>query len=186
MIQLHNSLFRNDTTSQSVVTITLVHSLAGRYDKYGPKALYFLGKPKYSQHFVTLPMEFVYLYWFKGCSKTKTPVIITFGNGCTLSRGSQRDVVYLGGPLTNSALVYEPKCGGEGGCGISANDYSCVRTWSPNKLWRSNSIFRLLLAEQFSLHNLPITSGIRRNRAAATGGKKLQFCHIYTNEPDLL
>jgi hypothetical protein len=26
--------------------------------------------------------------------------------------------------LTNSALVYEPKCGG--GCGISANEYSCA------------------------------------------------------------
>jgi hypothetical protein len=25
---------------------------------------------------------------------------------------------------TNSALVYEPKCGGEGGCGVSANEYS--------------------------------------------------------------
>ncbi len=29
--------------------------------------------------------------------------------------------------LTNRALVYEPKCeGGEGGCGISANEYSCA------------------------------------------------------------
>jgi hypothetical protein len=31
--------------------------------------------------------------------------------------------------LTNSALVHEPKCGvcgGEGGCGVSANEYSCV------------------------------------------------------------
>jgi hypothetical protein len=52
--------------------------------------------------------------------------------------------------LTNSALV-EPKCGGRGGsCGVSANEYSCavdnctvylgsMCTWSPNKLWRSNS-----------------------------------------------
>jgi hypothetical protein len=29
--------------------------------------------------------------------------------------------------LTNSALVYEPKCGGWGwGCGASANEYSCA------------------------------------------------------------
>jgi hypothetical protein len=29
--------------------------------------------------------------------------------------------------LTNSALVYEPKRGGwEGGCGVSANEYSCT------------------------------------------------------------
>ncbi len=46
--------------------------------------------------------------------------------------------------LTNSALVYDPKCGGGGrGCGASANKYSYVRTWSPNKLWRSNYIFNL-------------------------------------------
>ncbi len=49
--------------------------------------------------------------------------------------------------LTNSALVYESKCGGMGSCGVSANEYSCVHhvTWSPNKLWRSNSIFNLRL-----------------------------------------
>ncbi len=29
--------------------------------------------------------------------------------------------------LTNSAIVYEPKCGGVGlGCGVSANEYSCA------------------------------------------------------------
>ena len=29
--------------------------------------------------------------------------------------------------LTNSALVYVPKCGGGvGGCGVSANEYSCA------------------------------------------------------------
>ncbi len=44
--------------------------------------------------------------------------------------------------LTNSALVYESKCGGIGGCGVSANEYSCTHhvTLSPNKLWRSTSI----------------------------------------------
>jgi hypothetical protein len=93
--------------------------------------------------------------------------------------------------LTNSALVYEPKCGGGRGCGVSANEYSqgdtktcrlslrtnsvlvsytvqgpmrgglgggggcrvsaneynCAHhvTWSPNKLWRSISIFNLLV-----------------------------------------
>ncbi len=31
---------------------------------------------------------------------------------------------------------------GDGGCGVSANEYSCAHqvTWSPNKLWRSTSI----------------------------------------------
>jgi hypothetical protein len=35
--------------------------------------------------------------------------------------------------------------GGGGGCGVSANENSCAHhvTWSPNKLWRSNSIFKL-------------------------------------------
>jgi hypothetical protein len=37
-----------------------------------------------------------------------------------------------------------PNAGG-GGCG-AANENSCAHhvTWSPNKLWRSNSIFNLL------------------------------------------
>jgi hypothetical protein len=41
--------------------------------------------------------------------------------------------------LTNSALVDESQCGGGGGCGVSANEYSCAHhvTWSPNKLRRS-------------------------------------------------
>ena len=40
-----------------------------------------------------------------------------------------------------------PKCGGEGGCRVSANENSCAHhvTWSPNKLWRSTSIFNLWL-----------------------------------------
>jgi hypothetical protein len=51
--------------------------------------------------------------------------------------------------LTNSALVYESKCGGIGrGCGVSAiehNGYNCTHhvTWSPNKLRRSTPIFNL-------------------------------------------
>ncbi len=54
-------------------------------------------------------------------------------------RGSQRDVVYLGWP---NVLVHEPKCRGGGGLrGLSQWVQLC--TWSPNKLWRSNSIFNL-------------------------------------------
>ncbi len=55
-------------------------------------------------------------------------------------RGSQRDVKRCSlSWLTNSALVYEPKCGlgGAGGGPGVANQYSW---WSPNKLWRSNSL----------------------------------------------
>jgi hypothetical protein len=42
--------------------------------------------------------------------------------------------------LTDSAFVYESKCGGGGGggvaAGVSANEYSCEHhvTWNPNKL----------------------------------------------------
>ncbi len=43
--------------------------------------------------------------------------------------------------LTNSDLVYEPKCGGGGLRGLSQWVQRCTR--SPNKLWRSNSIFNL-------------------------------------------
>jgi hypothetical protein len=40
------------------------------------------------------------------------------------------------------------------GFGVSANEYSCAHhvTWSPNKLWRSNSIFNLRSAPLTSYH----------------------------------
>jgi hypothetical protein len=44
--------------------------------------------------------------------------------------------------LTNSVLVYEPKCGGEGGVAGSQPMGTAVH-WSPNKLWRTNSIYNL-------------------------------------------
>ncbi len=60
-------------------------------------------------------------------------------------RGLQGDVVYLGWPIV-PFVIYEPKFeggGGRGGCGVSSNENSCAHhvTWSPNKLWRSNSIW---------------------------------------------
>ncbi len=68
------------------------------------------------------------------------------------TRGLQRDVVYLGWPLTNSAFVYEPKCGNAGGRG----ELRGLRQWvqlyrSPNKHWRSNSIFNLWCRQSISL-----------------------------------
>ncbi len=44
--------------------------------------------------------------------------------------------------LTNSALIYEPKCGGRG-CVAGSLPMSTSVHRSPNKLWRSNSIFNL-------------------------------------------
>ncbi len=46
--------------------------------------------------------------------------------------------------LTNSALVHEPKCGGKGGI-LGSQQMSTAVHRSPNKLWRSNSIFNLWL-----------------------------------------
>jgi hypothetical protein len=46
--------------------------------------------------------------------------------------------------MTNSALVYEPKCGGrEGVAGSQGQPMSTAVHRSQNKLWRSNSIFNL-------------------------------------------
>ncbi len=42
---------------------------------------------------------------------------------------------------TNSALVYEPKCGGGGGGVAVSQPMSTALHRSPNKLWRSNCIF---------------------------------------------
>jgi hypothetical protein len=66
------------------------------------------------------------LFWSAGCSLLRAG-----GFSCSLE-------VFQGGQgvtkrcrlswLTNSALVYEPKWGmeGGGGCGVSANEYSCA------------------------------------------------------------
>ncbi len=44
--------------------------------------------------------------------------------------------------LTNSALVYEPLCRGGGGL-RDLSQWEQLCTWSPNKLWRSYSIFNI-------------------------------------------
>ncbi len=54
-----------------------------------------------------------------------------------LLRESQTDVVYLGWPIAPSYM--SPNAGGGGLRGLSQWVQLC--TWSPNKLWRSNSIF---------------------------------------------
>jgi hypothetical protein len=64
--------------------------------------------------------------------------------------------------LTNSASYVESKCGGEGGIigyqPMSAAG-SCAHhlTWSPNKLWRSTSIFNLciLLSREIGHEAIP-------------------------------
>ncbi len=53
---------------------------------------------------------------------------------------SQRDVVYLGWPVTNSAprtRIWAQRLGEGGMRGFS--QWVQLYTWSPNKLWRSNS-----------------------------------------------
>ncbi len=44
--------------------------------------------------------------------------------GTGLSRGLQKDVVYLGWPIAPSYM--RPNAGGGGSCGVSANEYSCT------------------------------------------------------------
>jgi hypothetical protein len=57
------------------------------------------------------------------------------------ARGLQRDVVYLGWPIAPSYM--SPNAGGVGGGGIvGSQPMSTAVHRSPNKLWRSNSIFK--------------------------------------------
>jgi hypothetical protein len=67
-----------------------------------------------------------------------------FAESLPPTRRLQRDVVCLCRPMASTYT--SPNAGGcGGGCGVSANEYSCAPhvTWSPNKLWRSTSIFNL-------------------------------------------
>jgi hypothetical protein len=74
---------------------------------------------------------------------------------------TKKDVVYLGWPL---AL----------GCGISANEYSCAQhcTYSPNKLWRSDSIFNLC-ANTWRLRPRCVVSTM-----SVSGSRKLRFWNV--------
>ncbi len=97
-----------------------------------------LQKFKYLRTLYTAEWIFVrfdYFFWLAHFEK-----LIWTGSQRTSSlayRGSGHEICQLSW-LTNSALLYEPRCGG--GCGVSAVQ---LYTWSPNKLWRSNSIFNL-------------------------------------------
>jgi hypothetical protein len=76
------------------------------------------------------------------CRQLRSATLVTYRQGvtkrCRLSW------------LTSSALVYEPKCGGRGRVAGSQPMSTAVHR-SPNKLWRSNSIFNLCLpAKKYS------------------------------------
>jgi hypothetical protein len=73
--------------------------------------------------------------------------------------------------LTNSALLYESQCGGMGGGGRVANEYSCAHhvTLSPNKLWRSTSIF--------NLWPKPKENGGRNRTSVAGAGAEIRLPH---------
>jgi hypothetical protein len=98
--------------------------------------------------------------------------------------------------LTNSALVYEPKRGGRGGVAGSQPLSTAVQR-SPNKLWRSYSIFNLWVGlflwiyfidnykDRVIISFLPVTDifCIRNNRS--TNLQNIAFTpHIADANPD--
>ncbi len=64
----------------------------------------------------------------------------------------------------NSALVYEPKCGGRGEGVAGSQPMSAAVHRSPNKLWRSNSILNLDYG--FNLH---LTTGGHKEMSSYLG-----------------
>ncbi len=70
-----------------------------------------------------------------------------------ITHSSHSKAFYTGGHKEMSSILadlWRPRIwaqmrGGEG-CGVSANEYS---KWSPNKLWRSNSIFNLFFFQLY-------------------------------------
>ncbi len=101
-----------------------------------------LSRPTYSSSLFLIMAQF-YIIW-KNCRVLPNK---SGNSSCHLrarieyssSRGSHRDVVYLGWPIAHSFM--SPKAGGGGLRGLSQRVW--LGTWSPNKLWRSNSIFNL-------------------------------------------
>jgi hypothetical protein len=65
-----------------------------------------------------------------------------------MAEGLQRNVVYLGLPIAPSSM--SPNAGGGGSCGVSPMS-TAVHKIKPNKLWRSNSIFKAVLSYVFAI-----------------------------------
>jgi hypothetical protein len=81
---------------------------------------------------------------------------------CRRMLGSNQGVTKRCRPsmLTNNALAIRVQMRGQGGiCGVSDNEYRCTHhvTCSPNKLWRSTSIFNLWI-EPRSAATLALTA----------------------------
>jgi hypothetical protein len=69
-----------------------------------------------------------------------------------VTRLSQRDVIYLGWPIASS-YINSPKYGGRVGGGRGcrcrgSQPRGQLSIWSPNKLWRSNSIFNQWVSQR--------------------------------------
>ncbi len=73
--------------------------------------------------------------------RTVATLALSVGGYRSQPRESQRDVVYLGWPIAPSYM--SPNAGGGGGELRGLSQWVQPGTWSPNKLWRSNSIFDL-------------------------------------------
>jgi hypothetical protein len=90
-------------------------------------------------------------------------------------RGLQRDVVYRGWPIAPSYM--SPNAGGVGGvAGFQPMSTAVHR--SPNKLWRSNSIFNLWLCCR-KLATLEADAN-RGNERADGAEKKIRWQNIFT------
>ncbi len=99
-------------------------------------------------------------------------------------RGLQRVVVYLCWPIAPSYTSSNARGRGGGGCGVSANEYGCVQyiTWhgSPNKLWRSTSIFNLCCPVSMLRHKSASEDDVFRHSSVFSRHKTAAKSRIYT------
>jgi hypothetical protein len=155
-IKLSQNPIPQNSISATAEPIKLIKSRTERNSRLCGSALYyfkgFLGicstfSIKKSSRQVGLSFETERQNQLAGTWQTFLCVRVSWGVYCLLvwflllgTRGFQRDVVYVGWPIASSYM--SPNAGG-GSCGVSANEYNSTVHRSPNKLWRSNSIFNL-------------------------------------------
>jgi hypothetical protein len=97
-------------------------------------------------------------------------------------RGSQWDVVYLGWPTAPSYI--RPNAGDGGLRGFSQWVQLC--TWSPNKLWRSNSTFNLWI-RFINLITFPSSGSVPhwfQNGSLPRAVVRIRICFNTDPEPD--
>ena len=108
---------------------------------------------------------------------------------CTLPRGRQRDVVYLGWPMTNNVNIYEKQTSRKSrkcGCALCRLFYGSVRSKAESEwAWSTNPAFTFISSSLLS-RSIPTNLSLTYTRQLREHTSKLCSFFYPFSRPDLL